>query len=99
MHVYHKGVAKKDANNVALFILKTLQQLNLLHDDSAGVELNIICLGKNKNNTVLKMAVCIQQMGCFQMVNFVFLLLVIQKMPLTDFLTLSKLSLPSKIFL
>ena len=29
-HVYHKGVGKKGANNVASLIVKTLQQLNLL---------------------------------------------------------------------
>ncbi len=41
-HVYHKGVAKKGANNVASLIIITLQQLNLLCEDSAGGELNIV---------------------------------------------------------
>ena len=57
-YLHHEGVSKKGANNVALLIMKTLQQLNLLCKDSAGGELNIIfdnCLGQNKNNTVLKL--------------------------------------------
>ena len=29
-HVYHEGVGKKGANNVALLIVNMLQQLNLL---------------------------------------------------------------------
>ena len=76
-HVYHEGVAKKGANNVASLILKTLRQLNLLRDNSVGGELNIVfdnCAGQNKNNTVLKMAAWIQQMGFFRTVNFVFLI-------------------------
>ncbi len=55
-HVYNEAVGKKGANNVAPLIIKTLRQLNLLRDDSAGGELNIIfhsCSGQNKNNTVL----------------------------------------------
>ena len=49
-HVYHKGVGKKGANNVASLIVKTLQQLNILRNDSVGGELNVIfhsCLGQN----------------------------------------------------
>jgi hypothetical protein len=75
-HVYHEGVGKKGANNVASLIVKTLRQLNLLRDDSAGGELNIIfdnCSGQNKNNTVLKLAVWIKAMGYFKSVNFIFL--------------------------
>jgi hypothetical protein len=65
-HVCHKGVGKKGANNVALLILKTLRQLNLLQDDSAGGELNIIfdnCSGQNKNNTVSSCVAWLKQMG------------------------------------
>ena len=79
---YHKDAAKKGVNNVALLIIKTLRQLNLHREDSAGSELNIVvdnCLGQNKNNTVLKMMVWIQQMGNFKMVNFVFLIVGITK--------------------
>ena len=60
VHVYHEGVAKKGAHNVASLILKTLRQLNLLLGDSGGGELNIVfdnCSGQNKNNTVLNMVV------------------------------------------
>ena len=41
-HVYHEVVGKKGANNDVLLIVKTLRQLNLLWEDSAGGELNII---------------------------------------------------------
>ncbi len=41
-HVYNEAVGKKGMNNVASLIVKTLRQLNLLRDDSAGGELNII---------------------------------------------------------
>jgi hypothetical protein len=37
-HVYHKGVGKKGANNVALLIMKTLRGLNLLRVDLVGGE-------------------------------------------------------------
>jgi hypothetical protein len=43
-HVYTEGVGKKDANNVASLIMKTLQKLNLLCKDSVGGELNIILI-------------------------------------------------------
>jgi len=53
-HVYHKGVGKKGANNVASLIMKMLRGLNLLRKDLVGGELNIVfdnCSGQNKNNT------------------------------------------------
>ena len=37
-HVYHEGVGKKGANNVALLIMKTLRGLNLLRVDLVGGE-------------------------------------------------------------
>ncbi len=67
-HVYHEGVGKKGANNVASLIVKTLRQLNLLLDDSAGGEINVIFdnfSGQNKNNTVLKLAACLKAMIFF----------------------------------
>ena len=75
-HVYHEGVGKKGANNVASLIVKTLRQLNLLRDDSVGGELNIIfdnCSGQNKNNTVLKLTMWLKAMDYFKRVNFIFL--------------------------
>ena len=53
-HVYHCGVGKKGADNVASLILKTLKKLNLLRENDPGGVLNIIfdnCTGQNKNNT------------------------------------------------
>lgn len=76
-HVYHEGVGKKGANNVASLVVKTLKELNLLREDSVGGELNIIfdnCSGQNKNNTVLKLAMWLKAMGYFQRVNFIFLI-------------------------
>ncbi len=61
-HVYHEGIAKKGANNVALLIL---QQFNLLHANSMVKELNDTfdnCSGQNKHNSVLK----IKQMVYFK---------------------------------
>jgi hypothetical protein len=41
-HIYHERVGKKGANNVALLVVKTLTQLNLLREELVGGELNII---------------------------------------------------------
>ena len=49
----------KGSTNVTSFIVKTLQHLNVLRDNSVGGELNIIfdnCGGQNKNSTVLRLA-------------------------------------------
>ena len=76
-HIYNEGEGKKGANNVASLIVKTLRQLNLLQEDSAGGELNIVfdnCSGQNKNNTVLRLAVWLQQVEYFKKVNFIFLI-------------------------
>jgi hypothetical protein len=76
-HLYHEGVGKKGANNVASLIVKTLRQLNILHEDSVGGELNIIfdnCMGQNKNNTVLKLATWMMAMNYFKEVNIIFLI-------------------------
>jgi hypothetical protein len=74
VHVQHEGIGKKGSNNVSLFIKKTLSDLNLLLNDSVGGELNIIfdnCSGQNKNNTVLKLAVWIAELGYFKSINFI----------------------------
>ena len=75
-HVYHVGVAKKGMNNVCSLIMKTLSQMNLLRGDDAGKELNIVfvnCTGQNKNNTVLRLVPFLVEMGFFEQVNFIFL--------------------------
>ncbi len=77
VHIYHEGVGKKGANNVASLIMKMQRRLNLLRKDSACGELNIIfdnCSGHNKNNTVLKLAVWLKVAGYFKIVNFIFLI-------------------------
>ena len=75
-HFYHEGTGEKGAKNVSLLIMKTLGDLNLLHEDSIGGELNIIfdnCPGQNKNNTVLKQVVWLGELGYFKSINFIFL--------------------------
>ncbi len=75
-HVYTEGIGKKGANNVASLIMKTLQKLNLLCEDSVGGESNIIfdnCSGQNKNNTVLKLPAWLMAMGYFKEIHFIFL--------------------------
>jgi hypothetical protein len=56
--------------------MKTLRQLNLLCNDEQGSELNIVfdnCCGQNKNNTVLRLAAWLAQLGYFLEINFIFL--------------------------
>ncbi len=98
-HMYHEGVKKKGANNVALLIVKMLQQLNLLHEDSVGSELNIIfgnCSGQNKNDTVLKLPAWLMAMGHFKEINFIFLVLDTHKTLHTAFSTLSNPSIANR---
>lgn len=75
-HVYHEGMAKKGANNVASLLLKTLREINVLREGDPGGELNVVfdnCSGQNKNNTVLRLVPHLLEMGYFKKVNFVFL--------------------------
>ena len=75
-HVYTDAIGKKGANNVASLIMKTLRHLNLLWDNEQGSELNIVfdnCCGQNKNNTVLRLAPWLAQLGYFLEINFIFL--------------------------
>ena len=48
-HVYHEGVSKKGGTNVALLIVRTLGEMQLLRDNQVGGKLNIIfdCSGQN----------------------------------------------------
>ena len=41
-HVYTEAEGKKGVNNVASLIIKTLQVINVLREDSVGGELNIV---------------------------------------------------------
>ncbi len=57
-YVYHEGIASKGASDVASFILKTLTDANIIHQNEKGGELNIVFdnwSGQNKNNTVLRL--------------------------------------------
>ena len=87
---YTDAVGKKGVNNVASLIMKTLGHLNLLKTHTIGRELNIIfdnCCGQNKNNTVLRLAAWLAQLGHFYEVNFIFLIVGHTKMRPTAFST------------
>ena len=76
-HVYHEGQGKKGGNNVASLIMKQLKYLGLLdRSKGKGKELNIVfdnCPGQNKNNFVLRLVPYLVEMGYFEEVNFIFL--------------------------
>lgn len=76
-HVYHEGVAKKGANEVASFIMKTLKFLNILRNGDPGGKLVIVfdnCTGQNKNNCVLMLLMFLAEAQYFHEVEFVFLI-------------------------
>jgi len=75
-HVYHEGMARKGANNVASLIIKTLMKEGVMREGEMGGELVITfdnCSGQNKNNTVLKLMVYLVECGYFKNVWFIFL--------------------------
>ena len=72
-HVYHEGVAKKGANEVALLIMKTLKLLNILRNGDPDGKLVIIFdnyLGQNKNNCVLMLLMFLTKVQYFHKVDF-----------------------------
>ena len=75
-HIYKEGDGRKGGNNVASLLMKTLRMLSLLQL-TAGKELNVVfdnCGGQtNKNNFVLLLVRYLVEMGYFQHVNFIFL--------------------------
>lgn len=81
-HLYKEGDAKKGGNSVASLIIKTLDKIGLLKQDESGnvltgKELNIIfdnCAGQNKNNYVLWLVPYLVELGYFESVNFIFLI-------------------------
>jgi hypothetical protein len=85
---------------VALLIMKMLQKLNLLCEDSFGGELNIIfdnCPSQNKKNTVLKLPAWLMAMGYFKGYTLFSLWSATQKMRLTACLTCSNKIIGSRI--
>lgn len=68
-HVYHEGIGKKGGTIVASLLVYTLWQMNVLLENDPAAELNIFmdnCSGQNKNNSVLKLAMWLKQMGYFK---------------------------------
>ncbi len=75
-HVYTDAIRRKCVNKMASVIVKTLRHLNLLPNNEHSSELNILfdnCCSQNKNNTVLRLAAWITQLGYIMEVNFIFL--------------------------
>ena len=78
-HVYHEGVGKKGAHNVAslLIKIKIMKTMGILREDMVGSELTVVfdnCSGQNKNNTILKLLAQLVEMYYFHKVQFVFLI-------------------------
>jgi hypothetical protein len=80
-HCYNEGHGAKGGNNVASMLIKTLMKIGIMKVDSngnpiQGKELNVVmdnCTGQNKNNMVLLLAPWLVELGYFQHVNMVFL--------------------------
>jgi hypothetical protein len=75
-HLYKEGDGKKGGDNVASLLMKSLRQLNILQGGCRGKELNVVfdnCPGQNKNHHVLWLVPYLVEMGYFQAVNFIFL--------------------------
>ena len=75
-HVYHEGVTKKGANDVASLIMTTLKMLNILRNGDPGIKLVIFfdnCWGQNKSNYVLMLLMFLAKAQYFYKVAFVFL--------------------------
>jgi hypothetical protein len=61
---------------VASLLMKSLRQLNILQEGCRGKELNVVfdnCPGQNKNHHVLWLVPYLVEMGYFETVNFIFL--------------------------
>jgi hypothetical protein len=75
-HLYKEGDGKKGGDNVASLLMKSLRQLNILQEGCRGKELNVVfdnCPGQNKNHHVLWLVPYLIEMGYFETVNFIFL--------------------------
>jgi hypothetical protein len=75
-HIYKEGDGKKGGDNVASLLMKSLKQLNIIQEGKIGKELNVVfdnCPGQNKNHHVLWLVPYLVEMGLFETVNFIFL--------------------------
>ncbi len=77
LHAYKYGEdhGGKGGNNVASLLMKHLEDLGWL-DGTKRKTLNVVmdnCAGQNKNNYVLRLAPYLVEMGYFEEVNFIFL--------------------------
>jgi hypothetical protein len=77
-HIYHEGEGKCGGNNVASLLLKTLKTKGLLNRNNPPTKKLVSvfdnCPGQNKNGMVLKLVVWLVEMGYFDEVEFMFLI-------------------------
>ena len=75
-HVYHEGIGKKGANNIASVIMRTLNEKEMIRPGNTTKKLTIVfdnCTGQNENNIVIKLVPYLVEMKYFQEVEFLFL--------------------------
>jgi hypothetical protein len=94
-YVYHEGEGKCGRNNVALLVLETLQKKGLLDvNNPPSKKLMFVfdnCSGQNKNGMVLKLVVSLVEMGYFEEVEFMFLIVGHTKNPADRLFNLLKI--------
>jgi hypothetical protein len=74
---YSEEEGGKGGNNIALLLMKHLQDRGLL-DGKKQKWLNIVmdnCSGQNKNNIVLRLTTYLEEKGYFLEINFIFLVI------------------------
>jgi hypothetical protein len=79
-YVYHEGGGKCSGNKVASLVLETLKKKGLLNPNNPPTKKLMLvfdnCSGQNnKNGMVLKLVVYLVEMGYFEEVQFMFLIL------------------------
>jgi hypothetical protein len=94
-YVYHEGEGKCGGNNVASLVLETLRKTGLLNlNNPPSKKLTFVfdnCSGQNKNGMVLKLVVYLVEMGYFEEVQFMFLIVGHTKNPADRLFNLLKL--------
>jgi hypothetical protein len=75
-YVYHEGEGKCGGkNNIASLVLETLRKKGLLNPNNPPLTFVFDnCLGQNKNGMVLKLVVYLVEMGYFEEVQCMFLI-------------------------
>jgi hypothetical protein len=94
-YVYHEGEGKCGGNNVSSLVLETLKKKGLLNSNNPpSKKLTFVfdnCSGQNKNGMVLKLVVYLVEMGYFEEVEFLFLIVGHTKNPADRLFNLLKI--------